>query len=84
MRNMISAINNVSDLRLAIISDTKIFLRGLESGASKEELLAVVRRIRDREHELLQQEGAVLDPGMWRILHSRLKKRNVEIVDPNA
>ena len=81
---MISAINNVSDLKLAIISDTKIFLRGLESGASDAELLKIVRRIRDKEHQLLRQEGAVLDPGMWRILHSRLKKRNVDIVDPHA
>lgn len=81
---MISAINDLSDLRLAIISDTKVFLRGLESGASHAQLLAIIRRMRDKERQLLRTEGAVLDPGMWRILHSRLIKRDLHIVDPNA
>jgi hypothetical protein len=80
---MIIGLQNVSRLKLAIISETKLFLRGVNSGASDGQLQAIVRRIRDKEHELLQQEGAVLDPEMWRILHSRLRKRNLEFVDPN-
>jgi hypothetical protein len=79
---MTSERNNVSSLRLAIIAETKLFLRGVNLGASDERLKTIIRRIRDKEHELLQQEGAVLDPEIWRILHSRLKKRNLEFVDP--
>jgi hypothetical protein len=80
---MISGLDNLSSLRLAIIAETKVFLRGLNSGASDARLQAIIRRIRDKEHELLQQEGAVIDPEMWRILFSRLKKRNLEFVDPD-
>ena len=68
---------------MAIIAETKIFLRGLKSGASDEQLHSIVRRIRDKEHQLLREEGAVLDPTMWRILHSRLMNRKVEYVDVN-
>jgi len=81
---MISLLNNVSSLRLAIIAETKLLLRGVNSGASDKQLLTIVQRIREKEHQLLEQEGAVLDPGMWRILHSRLKKRNLEFVDLNS
>ena len=80
---MIIGLQNVSRLKLAIISETKLFLRGVNSGASDGQLQTIIRRIRDKEHQLLQQEGAVLDPEMWRILHSRLRKRNLEFVDPN-
>lgn len=80
---MSSAINNVSTLRLAIIAETEVFLRGLKTGASESQLVAIVKRIRDKEQQLLHQEGAVLDPEMWRILYNRLINRNVEFVDPN-
>jgi hypothetical protein len=80
---MISGLHNASPLRLAIIAETKLFLRGLNLGASETQLQTIIGRIREKEHELLHQEGAVLDPEMWRILHSRLKKRNLEFVDPN-
>jgi hypothetical protein len=80
---MISRVDNLSSLRFAIIADTKIFLRGLDSGASNEQLRTIVQRIRDKEQQLLQQEGAVLDPNMWRILHSRLINRKVEFADPD-
>jgi hypothetical protein len=81
---MISALYNLSALRVSIIAETKVFLRGLKSGATDEQLLSIVHRIRDKEAKLLQQEGAVLDPDMWRILHNRLRKRNMEFVDPNS
>jgi hypothetical protein len=80
---MISALDNVSTLRLAIIAETKVFLRGLKTGASNEQLRTIIRRIRDKEQQLLHQEGAVLDPEMWRILYNRLISRNVEFVDPD-
>lgn len=82
MCNKMSRLNNLSALKLGIISETKTFLRGLESGASIDQLLAIARRIREKEHQMLHQEGAVIDPEMWRILYSRLMKRNLEIIDP--
>jgi hypothetical protein len=81
---MISRFNNLSSLRFAVIAETKIFLRGLKSGASDEQLRTIAQRIRDKEQQLLHQEGVVLDPDMWRILHSRLINRKVEFADPNS
>jgi hypothetical protein len=81
---MISGLNNLSSLRLAIIAETKVFLRGLNSGASEAQLQAIIRRIQEKEHELLQLEGAVINPEMWRILYNRLQKRNLEFVDPES
>jgi len=82
---MFSAINNnLSSLKQAIIAETKVFLRGLKSGASDEQLLAIAQRIRDKEHQLAKEEGAVLDPTMWRILYNRLKNRRVEFIDLNS
>jgi hypothetical protein len=80
---MISRVDNLSSLKVAIIADTKIFLRGLDAGASDDQLRTIVQRIRDKEQQLLRQEGAVLDPDMWRILHSRLINRKVEFTDPD-
>ncbi|HLX67572.1 MAG TPA: hypothetical protein VKR41_11270 [Puia sp.] len=81
---MTSRVDNLSSLRFAIIADTKIFLRGLDSGASDEQLRTIAQRIRDKEQQLLHQEGAVLDPNMWRILHSRLINRKVAFADPHS
>jgi hypothetical protein len=69
---------------MAIIAETKIFLRGLKSGASDEQLQSIVKRIREKEHQLLEEEGAVLDPTMWRILYSRLMSRKVDYIDANS
>jgi hypothetical protein len=79
---MFSAYDNLSSLRVAIIADTKIFIRGLDSGATDEQLRAIAQRIRSKEQQLLHEEGAVLDPAVWRILHSRLIHRKVEFTDP--
>ena len=80
---MIRGLNKLSSLRLAIITETKVFLRGLKTGATDDQLLNIVHRIRDKEQQLLHEEGAVLDPAMWRILYNRLVKRKVEVVDLN-
>jgi hypothetical protein len=76
--------NNLSSLRQAIFAETKVFLSGLKSGASDEQLQSIVHRIREKEHRLAQEEGAVLDPIMWRILHSRLMARKVQFIDLNT
>ncbi len=84
---MINRVDNLSVLKFAIIAETKIFLRGLESGASDNQLRAIAQRIRDKEQQLLHEEGVVLDPAMWRILHSRMINRKVEftdLADPNS
>ena len=82
---MISAINNnLSPLRQSIIAETKVFLNGLNAGASDTQLLAVAKRIRDKEHQLTREEGAILDPQMWRILYNRLKNRRTEFIDVNS
>ena len=78
---MINRVDNLSILKFAIIAETKIFLRGLETGASDNQLLAIAQRIREKEQQLLHQEGVVLDPAMWRILHSRMINRKVEFTD---
>jgi hypothetical protein len=80
---MISGLDNLSSLRFAVIAETKAFLRGLKAGASDEQLRVIAQRIRDKEQQLLHQEGVVLDPDMWRILYNRLINRKVEFVDPN-
>jgi hypothetical protein len=81
---MISGLYNSSSLRLAIIADTRIFLRGLKSGASDNQLRTIARRIRRKEKQLLQEEGAVLDPDIWRILHNLLINREVQFADPKS
>ena len=81
---MTSRFDTVSTLRFAILAETKTFLRGLESGASDKQLRSIVRRIRDKEQQLLHQEGAVLDPEMWRILHNRMINRKIEFADPKS
>jgi hypothetical protein len=81
---MISGHYNLSSLRLAIIAETRIFLRGLKSGASDSQLRTIARRIRRKEKQLLQEEGAVLDPDMWRILHNLLINRKVNSPIPKV
>jgi hypothetical protein len=71
-----------TDLREAIIADSRLFLLGLEIGVSEEVLLGILRRLREKELELLKTTGAMLDPEMWKIIHNCLtNRRPVEIVD---
>jgi hypothetical protein len=81
---MMSRVDNLSTLRSTIIADTKMLLRGLKIGATDDQLKTIYNRIRERERQLLHQEGVVLDPDMWRFLHSRLIHRNLEFADPNS
>jgi hypothetical protein len=70
------------EIRAGIIADTKTFLTGLESGASNDQLRAVLQRIREKELILLKEGGAMVDPKIWSILHNRLdQRRGQEIID---
>jgi len=79
---MITENSTVREIREGIISDTKAFLTGLESGASNEQLRGVLQRIRERELLLLKEGGAMLDPKIWSILINRLAQREgVDVID---
>jgi hypothetical protein len=79
---MITESLTVHEIRAGIIADTKAFLTGLESGATNEQLRAVLQRIREKELQLLKVGGTMIDPKIWTILHNRLAQRDArEIID---
>jgi hypothetical protein len=80
--SMITESSTANEIRTGIIADTKSFLNGLESGATNEQLRAVLQRIREKELQLLKVGGTMLDPKIWAILHNRLAQRDgQEIID---
>jgi hypothetical protein len=71
-----------NDLREAIIAESHLFLMGLETGASDEILYGILRRLREKELQLLKLDGSMLDPEMWKIIHNCMAhRRPVEIID---
>jgi hypothetical protein len=79
---MITESSTAHEIRAGIIADTKAFLMGLESGATDEQLRAVLQRIRGKELHLLKVGGTMIDPKIWTILHNRLAQRDGrEIID---
>jgi hypothetical protein len=71
-----------NDLREAIMADSRLFLMGLETGVSDETLYDILRRLREKELQLLKLDGSMLNPEMWKIIHSCLaNRRPVEIID---
>jgi hypothetical protein len=71
-----------SELKEAIIAESRLFLLGLETGVSDRTLYGILRRLREKELQLLKLDGSMLDPEMWKIIHSCLANRRVvEIVD---
>jgi hypothetical protein len=79
---MITESSTTHEIRAGIIADTKAFLIGLESGATDEQLRAVLQRIREKELHLLKVGGTMIDPKIWSILHNRLAQRDGrEIID---
>ncbi|HWB92638.1 MAG TPA: hypothetical protein VG605_12330 [Puia sp.] len=73
---------SLKELRADILLDFKRFLSGLDSGATNEQLVAILARIREKELQLIKDDGSMLAPEMWKLLHSRLANRkNVEIID---
>ena len=72
----------LKELRAAILFDFKRFLSGLDAGATDEQLLAILAQIREKELQLLKDDGSMLAPEMWRLLHSRLANRKgADIID---
>jgi hypothetical protein len=79
---MITESSTAREIREGIIADTKTFLTGLESGASNDQLRAVLQQIREKELRLLKEGGTMLDPKIWTILLNRLAQRDgQEIID---
>jgi len=74
-----------SNLQAAILADSKFFLASLASGASEEQLIVILDRIKDRELRLMAEYGLKLSPEIWNILQSRLNNRKtVEIINTVA
>jgi hypothetical protein len=71
-------------IREGIIADTKAFLTGLESGATNDELRAMLLRIREKEVQLLKEGGTMIDPKIWRILHNRLAQKDGQEIFDNT
>jgi hypothetical protein len=70
------------ELREAIVAESRLFLIGLETGVSDETLYGILRRLREKELQLLKLDGSMLDPEMWKIIHNCLaNRRPVEIID---
>jgi hypothetical protein len=81
---MITESSTANEIRTGIIADTKAFLNGLESGATNEQLRAVLQRIREKELQLLKVGGTMLDPKIWTILHNRLAQRDGQEIFDNT
>ncbi len=81
---MITESSTANEIRTGIIADTKAFLNGLESGATNDQLRAVLQRIREKELQLLKVGGTMLDPKIWTILHNRLAQRDGQEIFDNT
>ena len=69
-------------LRTSIIGQAKRFLIGLKAGASEEILTSILLDIKDKELQLIKEEGTMLDPEIWKTLQSKLDRRkNIDIID---
>ena len=62
----------LTPLRKEIIKDTHELLRGLGIGSPLPDLLIILHRIRSNEDRLRVEEKAMLDPEMWKFLHTKL------------
>ena len=67
--------STLKDIRTAILADAKRFLQCLDSGASVEELAAILAGIKEMESQLIRNEGEMLAPGMWQVLNNRLTSK---------
>lgn len=82
--SMITESSTAREIREGIIADTKTFLTGLESGASNDQLRAVLQQIREKELRLLKEGGTMLDPKIWTILLNRLAQRDGQEIFDNT
>ena len=65
----------LKEIKTAILADAKRFLQCLDSGASVEELTTILAGIKEKESQLIKYEGAMLAPGMWKVLTNRLTSK---------
>jgi hypothetical protein len=82
--SMITENSTAREIREGIIADMKAFLTGLDSGASDDQLRAVLQRMRENELRLIKEGGAMLDPKIWNILLNRLAQRDGREVFDNT
>jgi hypothetical protein len=74
--------STTSDPKAAILADSKLFLAKLESGASEEQLTALLVRIKQKELQLIKEQGIGLSPELWKFLRSRFTNRKPkDIID---
>jgi len=67
--------STLNNLRANILADTKRFLQCLDSGASVEELSAILALIKDKEAQLIKKEGSMMAPDLWKLLYNRLTNK---------
>jgi hypothetical protein len=63
------------ELQASILADSQVFLAGLGSGASEEQLSIILDRIKEKEFRLNAEYGLKLSPEVWNILRNRLANR---------
>ena len=73
--NMQLSHTTLKEIRRAILADARYFLQCLDSGASVEELAAILAGIREKESQLIKNEGEMLSPAMWQVLKNRLASK---------
>jgi hypothetical protein len=73
---------DMRNLRAAIIGQTKRFLVGLETGLSEDKLTSILLDIKEKEQQLLKENGTMLAPEMWELLRHRFaNRRRKDIID---
>jgi hypothetical protein len=79
---MTSEHSAIKGSRAAILGQAKRFLIGLKTGASEEILTSILLDIKNRELQLIKEEGVMLDPEIWKILQNRLDgRKTADIID---
>jgi hypothetical protein len=67
--------STLNSFRADILADTKKFLHCLNEGGSIEELSAILAQIKEKETKLIKEEGLMIAPDLWKLLHNRLASR---------
>lgn len=72
----------LKELRADILSDFKRFISALDAGANEDQLASILAQIREKELQLLKDDGSMLAPEMWKVLRNRLAARkSTDIID---
>ena len=67
--------HSLNRIRADILADTKRFLQCLDAGASVEDLSTILTQIKEKEAQLIKEEGTMIAPELWKLLHNRLATR---------